>query len=81
MLTLHSGGFAMAKVNRDRSAFLKILSDVTLYMGEEGDESEAGTLPTGAVIFDAVRGTESRTLGGKHVPVVLITVGADGKGW
>jgi hypothetical protein len=48
---------------------------------KKGEESEAGTLQVGAVIFAAVQGTESRTLYGKRVPVILFTVGADGKGW
>jgi hypothetical protein len=48
---------------------------------KKGEESEAGTLQVGAVIFAAVQGTESRMLYGKRVPVILFTAGADGKGW
>jgi hypothetical protein len=35
----------------------------------------------GSIIFAAVLGNESRTLYGKRVPVILFTVGADGKEW
>ena len=71
----------MPRNKRDRSEFFKVLSDATFYMGEEGYESEAGSFYVGSVLFAAVQGNESRMLHGKRVPVILFTVGADGKGW
>jgi hypothetical protein len=65
-----------------RSKFFKVVEpDITFYMGEEGEESEAGSLYKGSVLFVAVEGDESRTLHGRKLPVFLFTVGADGKGW
>jgi hypothetical protein len=72
----------MARLDRDRSAFFKVVEpDITLYMGEEGEESEAGSLYLDSILFAAILGNESRMLRGKRVPVVLFTIGADGKGW
>jgi hypothetical protein len=72
----------MSRISRVRSKFFKVVkSNITFYMGEEGEESEAGILYVGSVLFATPECNESRTVQGKHLPVVLFTVGADGKGW
>jgi len=48
---------------------------------DAGDEtSEAGMLPVGAELFAAIHGNETRVLNGKREPVIVFSVGADGKG-
>src|ERR1041385_2395084 len=71
----------MPTIDRDRSQLFKVISGVTHYMGKEGSESEAGTLYVGSILVATVEGNERRTLRGRRVPVILFTVGADGKGW
>jgi len=63
-----------------RPQFFKVISRDTFYMGKEGSESEAGRLYVGSVLCAAVA-SESRTLRGQRVRVVLFKIGTDGKGW
>jgi hypothetical protein len=45
-----------------------------------GEASVAGTLFVGSELFATLHGNESRVLNGRREPVIVFSVGADGKG-